>query len=729
MKIKNAISKIKTTIYARRYKALRVIFDEHWYLQQNSDVRDAQINPFIHYIVNGWSEGRAPSSWFDIDRLRLRHAELSEANSLNAFLSIFVKFQDKFLEYHRRQINLASETASADRLIIFFNVARDVIGGGMLSINRFVANARTLFADSDTTQVTVSGVPLRSDVVEHSFFQDAAPQIEFHYIAEASQAEEVWLFIPEVFSIEFASMLNVSERKWLLERRLLKIVIMNQNDDLMPNANDLQNAFFPLTHNVIVTTAHTRYCTQRSSSRYGVPFKQLTPFLPSVVLRSQYDKERIIMLSPDEIKDDPHGITRAQVINMIETDLPEYKIITVENLSVEEYLELASRAMFSLTFGEGLDGYFVEPVLGGGVSFAIYNSTFFPERFQEAKTVYPGWSELLERLPEAIRELTGSAGAYAAQAAELQSLVASEYSNERSLSELLSMLNEKVDYVPGSLIDVAENDLGIKRELELRHGFRFLDLEADAMGVITPDDIFLRHLGGEFYSVLYEVYVRRDYDFNIDPEIDYVLVDIGCNFGLVSIYLTKRFGNIVKSYAYEPANPTAQLAQKNLEYNGSSTPIILKQIGLSGRFDLKTMEFIPDWSTAFSTDNEVLLPYLRQTTSLGRSKHDKIEVEVVPARTEFELIFEENKNKKVIVKCDAQGAEHAIFEDLESAGLLSRIDQIIMESHFRDPEKLIVSLQDAGFDVNSRLDSAANQVYTITAYRRDEKPSSLIFGE
>jgi FkbM family methyltransferase len=727
MKQIRVLSKIKTVLNARRYEALRYVFDENWYLEQNVDVREAKVEPFAHFIRHGWAEGRAPSRTFSFDRLASQNTALLKNRTLEALADHLSRNAEAFLEYDRRQRQLASATVPAERLIVFFNVARDVIGGGMLSINRFVANARALFAESDTVQVVASGVPLNLSAVTYSLFDTAAPQIAFPYITEASNAEDVWLFIPEVFAVEFALMLTSFEREWLLTRRKLTIVIMNQNNDLMPSPQELQKAFFPLSAKVIVTTAHTRYCTQRLSSRYGVPFKQLTPFLPPVAHKALHEKERIIMLSPDQIEGDPHGFTREDVVNKLESALPEFKFVTVRDMTVNEYLDLASRAMFSLTFGEGLDGYFIEPVLGGGVSFAIYNSTFFPERFQEAKTLYLGWGELISNLPEVVRKLVASPTAYAAQAVELGSLVASEYSNERSLSELAGLFSGETDYLPGPALEVAENDVNIKRELELRHDFRFFDLEAEAKGVLAPDGAFLRHLGGEFYSVLYEVYVRRDYDFDIDPTNEYVLVDIGCNFGLVSIYLTKRFGNIVKSYAYEPANPTARLALKNFEYNAPKVPIILRQIGLSDSFALKSLEFIPDWSTAFSTDNEVLLPYLQQSTSLVRHQHYKIDVEIVPASTEFAAIIEENIGRKILVKCDTQGSEFAIFEDLSAAGMLPMIDQVIVESHFRDPAELIATLQKAGFAVNARLDSAANQVYTITANRRDgfinSKPS------
>ena len=41
------------------------LFDAAYYLAQNHDVAAAGIDPYQHYITNGWHEGRAPDAWFD----------------------------------------------------------------------------------------------------------------------------------------------------------------------------------------------------------------------------------------------------------------------------------------------------------------------------------------------------------------------------------------------------------------------------------------------------------------------------------------------------------------------------------------------------------------------------------------------------------------------------------------------------------------------------------------
>lgn len=43
------------------------LFDAEFYLSTNPDVRDAHIHPLIHYLLDGWREGRAPHPYFDGD--------------------------------------------------------------------------------------------------------------------------------------------------------------------------------------------------------------------------------------------------------------------------------------------------------------------------------------------------------------------------------------------------------------------------------------------------------------------------------------------------------------------------------------------------------------------------------------------------------------------------------------------------------------------------------------
>ena len=58
-----------------------------------------------------------------------------------------------------------------------------------------------------------------------------------------------------------------------------------------------------------------------------------------------------------------------------------------------------------MTFGEGLDGYFLETIFSGGISFSVYNSKFFTADFRSLRTVYESYETLAHRIVGDIVEL------------------------------------------------------------------------------------------------------------------------------------------------------------------------------------------------------------------------------------------------------------------------------------------------------------------------------------
>ena len=67
-------------------------------------------------------------------------------------------------------------------------------------------------------------------------------------------------------------------------------------------------------------------------------------------------------------------------------------------MTYDYYLDLISRAKFTITFGEGFDAYFSEPIMSGSVSFCVYNTIFFPETFKDLDTVYNSFEILIEKI-------------------------------------------------------------------------------------------------------------------------------------------------------------------------------------------------------------------------------------------------------------------------------------------------------------------------------------------
>src|SRR5712671_377882 len=133
----------------------------------------------------------------------------------------------------------------------------------------------------------------------------------------------------------------------------------------------------------------------------GVPLHWLSVCVgPEYYPLSGYrDKEPLLIVSPD-----PQPL-KEKVLHRIAQACPDLTIRIIENLSYGDYRKLARRAKWSLTFGEGLDGYFLEPVFSGGVSFAVFNDRFFTPPFSHLETLYQSWEALMEEMAADIKRL------------------------------------------------------------------------------------------------------------------------------------------------------------------------------------------------------------------------------------------------------------------------------------------------------------------------------------
>jgi len=62
--------------------AMEAEFDREFYLEHNPDIKAAGIDPFEHFVGNGWTEGRNPSLFFDVNFYRTTHQLPPEINPL-----------------------------------------------------------------------------------------------------------------------------------------------------------------------------------------------------------------------------------------------------------------------------------------------------------------------------------------------------------------------------------------------------------------------------------------------------------------------------------------------------------------------------------------------------------------------------------------------------------------------------------------------------------------------
>lgn len=298
------------------------------------------------------------------------------------------------------------------RLIVFFvPTGSNRISGGILSIcsiYRIVKNLKQLH----NCDVIASYLPNRKDDdFKYRTFENEMVIYNFREIEEKfSNLEYLQIHMPEIM----VSVFKDKEAKlksfysFIKKIKITELNILNQNDLFMPSI-DYINFLKSKFNSATITVAHKKYATLEKREQYNLPLHLLSPWLNPVPykIRSYEEKENLIIYSPDKIQWIPNEttLTKEEIIKNLESKLPNYTFKEIKDLKYDDYKELASKAKFAITFGEGLDGYFTETVFSGGISFAVYNEYFFSEEFKNLETLFCSFNDLNEKIVEKIKSL------------------------------------------------------------------------------------------------------------------------------------------------------------------------------------------------------------------------------------------------------------------------------------------------------------------------------------
>ncbi|OCB78714.1 hypothetical protein [Flavobacterium crassostreae] len=320
-------------------------------------------------------------------------------------MTLQINFLKKIKELQKsieaRKQYLKSNTKDTDNLILFFVPSEtDHISGGLLSICSILQEVNTLF-EVHKSNVVASFLPKKRKTA-HTFSQFKNDIVVFNFsqiTTEFKKPKKLEIHIPDymvpLFSLTNKKMAPLLQ--WIQNIEHVQINILNQNDLLMPSQNYI-DALKKISKNLTMTVAHDNYATQEKRDHYGIPLHLLQPWMsPTPYLFKAYeDKENIIIVSPDEIDRVPNktSVTKQEILDQIAQKLPHYKIVVISDMKYDTYKELIAKAKFAITFGEGLDNYFVESIFSGCISFAVYNAVFFTTEFQNSQTVYANFDTL-----------------------------------------------------------------------------------------------------------------------------------------------------------------------------------------------------------------------------------------------------------------------------------------------------------------------------------------------
>ena len=283
------------------------------------------------------------------------------------------------------------------RLIVFLTPGFDSPSGGIISIASIYRESAAL-EDLHRARVALCTVPGEPPLLKYTWFKNNNYLLDLEALLNRCNGlDHLLVHIPE-YAVNKAHEWLDSYWPRLQKIKELHLNVMVQHIDLVKGQDLKGLARFG---KVTCTTAHEAYTNAKARETLGIPLHRLSCCNgPENYSVSDYkEKEPILIISHDG-----HQL-KEKVMHEIKSALPDLRLQVIHNISFEAYLEMVRRAKWSLTFGEGLDSYFCDPVFSGGVSFAVFNERFFTPAFANLETIYPTWDALLENITTDLRRL------------------------------------------------------------------------------------------------------------------------------------------------------------------------------------------------------------------------------------------------------------------------------------------------------------------------------------
>ncbi len=210
------------------------------------------------------------------------------------------------------------------------------------------------------------------------------------------------------------------------------------------------------------------------------------------------------------------------------------------------------------------------------------------------------------------------------------------------------------------------------------------------------------------FVIFEEIYLQNIYRFISNKET--VLFDVGMNIGLASLFFASK-GFIKRVYGFEPMKPTYERAMENMALNDAS--ISDKIQGYNYGLGEQNLE----QTVAYLKDNPGIMKAGKMAVTVDPGEPTAVTAVIKEAGPELLRIMNENPGLSFAMKIDSEGAEYEIIPNLIKHDVLSRIDVIIMETHYGNEDQVVTALQKEGFIVYSN-EEAPFRTGTLFAVRQ-----------
>ncbi|WP_018969617.1 hypothetical protein [Rubritalea marina] len=337
------------------------------------------------------------------------------------------------------------KVVQAEKLMVLLLPEHDAMSGGIYSIFSITNHLRRMRADHGYEIVLMTRPNQNGDTYfRNSWFKNSENVYRFEQVQLCTKVKDLYLHIPEYASAEFYAELDDELKSYLKSVDQLSINLLDQNIQLMPE-KELFEDLYKLTENVTQSVAHHSYAGQDFANKYGLPtlllpaYTDLTPYPKSQIAH----KQDIIIYSLDEA---PH---KAEVLSILERELPSFEFIEIRDISFDDFMELATNCKFSITFGEGFDGYLAQPIYQGGIGFSVYNEEFFPSHsFKQYPNIFESSSGMCEQIVNTIKELLAQPKNYEELNCKLVAEYDKLYSEEEYIDKIRMLAKQQFEVFP-----------------------------------------------------------------------------------------------------------------------------------------------------------------------------------------------------------------------------------------------------------------------------------------
>ncbi|WP_217361258.1 hypothetical protein [Ruegeria arenilitoris] len=452
---------IDAELLAEIHKKMRSEFDENYYVEHNEGLDLVAEDPFLHFVTIGWREGRNPNAWFDCQAYYMCYPDVALAgvNPFEHYItygrregrelpdsSILMPNLPRLKAKYMVQDNAFKQSLeNAEKILVILIPEHNEMSGGIFSFFS-IANAAYKLRHRHNFEIVLMTRPnkMGETYLRQRNFRNSEDVFRFEQIVRCKNAKTVYINIPEYAAPEFVDSLNNETLEYLETRDNLFINILNQKTDIMPEPCEYED-LRALSDQLTQSVAHHAYFGQSFADHYGTPMLLLPAYtdLSNYEAVPQQEKEKLIIYSPDEAP------WKQKVLDVLAAGLPDYELLKIEGITFDAFMDLASKCRYSVTFGEGFDGYLAQPIYQGGVAFAVYNDEFFPsERLRDFYNIFQSEEEMVQCIVDRIHRMDEDPELYRLANDKMMTVYDDLYSRDDYLRRIEMLIKREFELQP-----------------------------------------------------------------------------------------------------------------------------------------------------------------------------------------------------------------------------------------------------------------------------------------